>query len=143
MNPHSQTPTTPSLQVRLPARAESAELLRQRLYLWLDELGAQSDELFDVALASTEAFANAVEHPHEPTSRLIDVNGSIRGHTITITIHDYGSWRGQRQRDEGGYGFPLIRRLMGSVELHAQPDGTTITMQRQLACPPHEATVAR
>ena len=136
MHPHPAT-STGSLQLRLQARPESAQLLRERLYVWLDELGVTSDEIFDVALASTEAFANALEHPQEPTARVIDVDGSLRGRTITVTVRDYGSWRHLRQREEGGYGFPLIRRLMGRVDVHTQPAGTAIRMQRQLARTPH------
>jgi anti-sigma regulatory factor (Ser/Thr protein kinase) len=127
--------TVPDLQLRLQAQPNSAQLLRQRLYLWLDELGANDDEFFDVALACTEAFANAVEHPNEPTADEIEVEGSIDGRTITLTVHDHGSWREQRQREEGGYGFPLMRHLMSRVEVHTQPDGTAIRMQRQLARP--------
>ncbi|TMC46898.1 MAG: ATP-binding protein [Chloroflexi bacterium] len=56
----------------MQARPRSARLLRERLFLWLDELGANDDEIFDLSLASTEAFTNAVEHPHEPSSRIID-----------------------------------------------------------------------
>jgi len=123
----------PDLQLRLQAQPSSAPLLRQRLYLWLDELGARGDEVFDVALACTEAFANAVEHPHQPRTDVIDVAGCVKGRTITLTVHDHGSWREQRQRAEGGYGFPLMRQLMHTVEVHTQLNGTVITMQRQLA----------
>jgi anti-sigma regulatory factor (Ser/Thr protein kinase) len=126
----------PDLQLRLQATPESALLLRQRLCLWLDELRAGNEEIFDLSLASTEAFANAVEHPQQPTAELIDVDGSVNNGTITITVRDHGSWRHHRQRAPGGYGFPLMRQLMNTVEIHARPEGTTITMQRQLALRP-------
>ena len=135
MHPHSITANA-SLQLRLQARSASAALLRQRLYLWLDELGAGSDEIFDVSLACTEAFANAVEHPHEPTAEVIGVVGSISNDTITITVHDYGSWRRHRERAQGGFGFPLMRLFMDRVEIHNQPEGTSIRMERQLARTP-------
>jgi serine/threonine-protein kinase RsbW len=125
--------TAPSLQLRLQARPESAVLLRQRLYLWLDELGAGSEEIFDVSLACTEAFVNAVEHPNEPTTDAIDIEGSLRDSTITIAVHDHGSWRQHRERAQGGLGLPLMRRFMDTVDVHAQAEGTAITMQRQLA----------
>jgi anti-sigma regulatory factor (Ser/Thr protein kinase) len=132
---HPPSTPIPSLQLRLQARPGSASLLRERLYLWLDELGAQADEVFDVALACSEAFANAVEHPENPTADVIDVDGSIIDGAVTITVFDHGSWRPQRQRDEGGYGFPLMRQLMNTVEVHTQPNRTTITMQRRLTQP--------
>jgi anti-sigma regulatory factor (Ser/Thr protein kinase) len=120
------------MRLRLQAQPQSARLLRQRLSLWLDELGARGDEIFDLSLASSEAFVNAVEHPHEPTAEVIEVEGNFDGRTITITVRDHGSWRLHRQRAEGGYGFPLMRQLVNTVEVHAQPYGTAITMQRQL-----------
>ena len=131
MRPPSRT--VPDLQLRLQAQPELSTALRQRLYLWLDELGANDGEIFDISLASTEAFANAIEHPHEPTAEGIEVDGSISGGTITITLRDHGSWRERRQREEGGFGFPLMRHLMGRVEVDTQPTGTAISMQRQLA----------
>jgi anti-sigma regulatory factor (Ser/Thr protein kinase) len=130
------TTTPPCLQLRLQAQACSARLLRERLCLWLDELGASDEEIFDVSLACTEAFANAIEHPHQPTADTIDVAGKIANGTIAISVRDYGSWRQHRERAQGGYGFPLMRQRMDTVEVHSQPQGTTITMQRQLA-PPH------
>jgi anti-sigma regulatory factor (Ser/Thr protein kinase) len=101
--------------------------------LWLDELGATNDVVFGVSLACTEAFANAIEHPHEPAAELVDVDGSLSGGTITINVHDHGTWRELCRREERGYGFPLMRQHMDTVEVHSQPEGTTITMQRQLA----------
>src|SRR5581483_3630891 len=69
--------TAPSLKLRLQARPESALLLRQRLYLWLDALGASDGESFGIAPASTEAFAHAGEHPNQPTTAMIHIDGSI------------------------------------------------------------------
>ena len=127
-----RTTIVPSLQLRLQARPESALLLRQRLCLWLDEFGANEEEIFDLTLASTEAFANAIEHPRQPHTDVIDVEGSLKSGTITVRVRDFGTWREQRQRAEGGYGFLLMQQLMATVEVDRQPGGTTVTMQRQL-----------
>lgn len=135
MRPHPATAIASSLQLRLQARPDSAHLLRQRLYLWLDELGAGNDEIFDVSVACTEAFANAIEHPRDPRADVIEVEGILSGRTITVTVRDDGSWGQTREREEGGYGFPLMRHHMDTVEVHSEREGTTITMQRQLAQP--------
>jgi anti-sigma regulatory factor (Ser/Thr protein kinase) len=100
--------------------------------LWLEELGATGGEVFDVSLAATKAFGNAVEHPHEPTARLIEIDGITSDHTVSITIHDFGSWRDERQREEGGYGFPLMRKLMDTVDVDTGAAGTSITLRRRL-----------
>jgi len=129
--------TTPasSFQLRLKARPDSAFLLRARLSLWLGELGARRDEVFDVALAVSEAFANAVEHPHEPTARRIEVEGCFADGTITVTLRDFGTWGEERQREEGGYGFPLMRQLVDAVEVDTGSAGTLITLRRRIATP--------
>jgi anti-sigma regulatory factor (Ser/Thr protein kinase) len=120
----------------LQARPESALLLRERLGLWLEEAGANSSEVFEVSLATTEAFGNAVEHPREPSARLIEVNGTLTDHTVAITIHDFGSWRDERQREEGGYGFPMMRKLMDTVDVSSGSDGTSMTLRRRIGDAP-------
>jgi anti-sigma regulatory factor (Ser/Thr protein kinase) len=122
----------PSLGVRLQARPESAFLLRQRLSLWLDELGAGSDDVFAVSLAVTEAFANAVEHPHAPTRSVVEVDGSLVDHTVTVTVRDSGSWGAERKRVEGGHGLRLMRHFMDSVDIKTRSSGTSITLRRHL-----------
>jgi anti-sigma regulatory factor (Ser/Thr protein kinase) len=104
----------------------------------LDELGAKPPDASDICLAATEALANAVEHPYQPSARLIDVAGSISDRVVTITIHDFGSWRELRQREEGGYGFPMMRQLMDAVEVHTCAEGTSVTLQRRLDSPARE-----
>ena len=126
-------PEPASLDLRLRAAAESVLLLRQRLCLWLEELGATPEEVFEVALAATEAFGNAVEHPQEPSARTIDVRASTDGRTVTITIRDYGGWQSERRRKEGGYGLRLMRKLMDSVEVGPWAQGTAIRMQRHVS----------
>jgi anti-sigma regulatory factor (Ser/Thr protein kinase) len=121
-----------SLHIRFQARPEVARDLRDRLSIWLEGVGATDYEVFEVLLAATEAFANAVEHPRDPSTRTVDVDGSIADHTVTVSVRDYGAWQAERQRSEGGLGFLLIRRLMDSVEVRPGPDGTAVVMQRRL-----------
>lgn len=128
----------PSLQLCLQARPEAAFGLRQQLRLWLDELGAKPTDASDICQAATEALANAVEHPYQPSARLIEVAGSISNRVVTITIHDFGSWRDLQQREEGGHGFPMMRKLMDEVEVHTSAEGTSVTLQRRLGSPVRE-----
>jgi anti-sigma regulatory factor (Ser/Thr protein kinase) len=98
----------------------------------LDELGAQHEDVFAVSLAVTEAFANAVEHPHEPTRGLIEVDARLVDHTVTVNVRDSGSWRTKRRRLEGGHGLRLMRHFMDSVDIKTMSSGTSITLRRHL-----------
>ena len=121
------------LQLRLHARPDCARLLRERVRTWLMAAGATKQETFEVLLATTEAFANAVEHPREPTVRLVDVKGTITDHALTMSIRDYGTWESDRPRkEEGGFGQVLMEKLMDGVRVECSVDGTTVTMRRRL-----------
>jgi anti-sigma regulatory factor (Ser/Thr protein kinase) len=122
---------SPALRLRLQAVPDSARLLRERLLLWLDELGAQEGEAFDISVAVTEAFANALEHPRGRRFDLVDVRGRNVGEDVFVVVRDYGSWREHRRR-RGGYGFPLMRALMDSVRVHTKPRSTSIILRREL-----------
>ena len=126
------TDESPSLRLRLEACAESAALMRERLSLWLEELGATAEAVFDFTLAATEAFANAVEHPHEPTANVIEVDGDVVDSTAKVTVRDFGSWGNLRVREEGGYGFEMMRKLVDAVEVARGPLGTSITLRRRI-----------
>lgn len=124
--------TAPSLRLRFPARPESVFYLRRRLALWLDEVDARSDDVFALSLAASEAFSNAVEHPHRPTRGFIDINVSFVDRVVTVTVLDSGSWGGKRLREDGGYGFQLMRDLMDEVEVTVRTEGTSIMLRRHL-----------
>jgi anti-sigma regulatory factor (Ser/Thr protein kinase) len=101
--------------------------------MWLEDAGANNREVFEVLLATTEAFANAVEHPHEPRTHVVDVEGMITDDAVTISIRDHGSWGSEQARkDEGGLGLVLMGELMDGVQVDPFEDGTTVTMQRRL-----------
>jgi anti-sigma regulatory factor (Ser/Thr protein kinase) len=122
---------SPTLQLRFQAVPDSARLLRERLLLWLDELGAHEGDAFDISVAVTEAFANALEHPRGRRFDRVDVRGRNVGEDVVVVVRDYGSWREQRRRRRG-YGFPLMRGLMDSVRIHTKPRGTSIILRREL-----------
>jgi len=102
--------------------------------MWLDEASATTTETSEILLATTEAFANAVEHPQQPTSHLVEVTGAITDHTVSISIRDYGTWESEQTRkEEGGMGLAIMDELMDGVQFDCSADGTTVTMRRHLA----------
>jgi len=129
-----RNPQPASLELRLQARPEFAPLLRERVRMWLEEAGATKTETFEVLLAVTEAFANAVEHPDDPRSHVVDVEGTIGDQAVTVSIRDYGTWQGEdTKKEEGGMGLVMMEELMDAVRVECFQDGTTVTMQRRLA----------
>jgi anti-sigma regulatory factor (Ser/Thr protein kinase) len=66
---------------------------------------------------------------------VVDVEGSLTGDCFTISIHDYGAWQSEQARKEqGGLGLVLMEALMDTVQVNCDVDGTTVTIQRRLAC---------
>ena len=122
-----------SLQLKLEAMPESMSVLRRHLRRWLNDAGATGRELFEIQLAVTEAFANAVEHPEEPTSHLVEIEGAVTNGTVAVSVRDYGRWQDESAREEGGLGLAIRDTLRDSVVVEPFADGTTVTMQRRLA----------
>jgi anti-sigma regulatory factor (Ser/Thr protein kinase) len=131
----AQTPAA-SFGFRLQARPSSAVLLRRKLQDWLLTRGISKREQFDILLAASEAFANAVEHPQLPAAGVVDVEASVDGEDLELTIRDYGVWRNERERSEGGLGFPIMWTVMQDVEVDSQREGSTITLRRRLSSLP-------
>jgi anti-sigma regulatory factor (Ser/Thr protein kinase) len=108
-------------------------LLRHQLSAWLKEVGVMSRELFEIQLAVTEAFANAVEHPEEPTSHLVEIEGTVTNRTVALSVRDYGRWQDESSaKQDGGLGLAIMDELMDSVVVEPFEDGTIVTMQRHL-----------
>jgi len=109
-------------------------LLRRHLRRWLDEAGATARELFEIQLAVTEAFANTVEHPKEPTSHMVEIEGAVMNGTVALSVRDFGRWQDKPSaKENGGLGLAIIDTLMDSVVVEPLEDGTTLTMHRDLA----------
>jgi anti-sigma regulatory factor (Ser/Thr protein kinase) len=85
----------------------------------------------DVALAFSEACANAVQHPVRPRRNAFDVEATCTADEIRLAVRDYGSWRPQRGDDvTRGRGLLMIRRLMDDAQVERTEDGTRIVMRR-------------
>jgi len=109
-------------------------VVRHQLRGWLNEAGLTGRELFEIQLAVTEAFANAVKHPEEPTSELVELEGTVTNRTIAVSVRDYGRWQDEASgKEDGGLGFAIMDELMDAVVIDPFDEGTTVTMQRRLA----------
>ena len=66
--------------------------------------GARDDDVFEIVITASEAFANAVEHPRVPTHDVVEVEAGLVAEWITVRVRDYGSWQHERLRP-GDKGF--------------------------------------
>jgi serine phosphatase RsbU (regulator of sigma subunit)/anti-sigma regulatory factor (Ser/Thr protein kinase) len=102
--------------------------LRRALGRWLAGRGLSDQEVFDVALAASEAAANAIEHAYGPADATFDVECRANGgNEIVITVTDSGSWRplGRRQR---GRGLDIIGKLMDEMQVQRSETGTQVRL---------------
>jgi len=101
---------------------------RRQLGCWLARVGVDGVAARDISLAFTEACANAVEHPVDPTRQVFEVFGSITSNDVAIRVRDYGSWSRRTANEEHGRGLALIRSLMDGVDVERGTSGTAVRM---------------
>jgi len=80
-------------------------------------------------LAACEAAANAVEHAVHPTEHFFDLTAQTDDGRVEIVVHDYGRWRNESTRGDGGRGL-LMMSTLAAVTLTSGPSGTTVTLRR-------------
>lgn len=115
---------------RLPALVRFA---RNDLRRWLETTGLPPEVVGDVALACSEACANAVEHADRVTRHVVEIEARREDTQLELRVRDYGSWAEQRRSDLRGRGIGIIERLMDTIDFRFLADGTQIVMRRNLA----------
>jgi GAF domain-containing protein/anti-sigma regulatory factor (Ser/Thr protein kinase) len=121
------------LTLQLPAEPPVLAKLRRTLRHWLEELGAEEIEIYEVLVAVTEAAANAVEHAYGPVDATFDVEAEAVGEgEVSVVIRDQGRWRPPRGHNRGR-GTLLMQELMDHFEVTTGEAGTVVRMSRRLA----------
>lgn len=125
-------PLGSTLEMTLSARPTVLSGLRKTLGRWLQNVGADENELFDITLSTSEAAANAIEHAYGAREAAFVVSCEHDGQEVTITVRDAGRWRTSRPPG-GGRGLEIMRRLLDSVEISSDDKGTLVTMTKSLS----------
>ena len=125
------TPLGPVVEVTLDAEPGVLVGLRRTLGRWLADVGASENDLFDIALAVSEAAANAIEHAYGARRATFEVRCERRGGEVRVEVRDGGRWRTSRSNGRGR-GLAIMRGLMDTVELDHDEHGTTVTLVRRL-----------
>jgi anti-sigma regulatory factor (Ser/Thr protein kinase) len=109
-------------------------LVRHELRRWLTRDGVAPEQAAEVALACSEACANAVEHPSDAACHAFEVEARRVEGELELLVRDFGRWDDTpRTAYSRGRGFEIMRRLMDSVEVVDGETGTEIVMRRALA----------
>jgi len=125
------TPIEDHFSVELPTEPESLASMRSLLRRWLRHVEGSDQEIAEITTACGEAATNAIEHAGAGADTPFEVDGSVDGRIVAITVRDFGAWRPPLEGDQGR-GLSLMRALMDSVEVTPSPDGTTVQLRRTL-----------
>ena len=123
------------LEIEAPAVADELAGIRHLLRRWVTVNGGTDDDCAAVAIAVTEACANAVEHAYGPGDETIEVNAELEGDTVTITVSDRGGWREPRGENRGR-GILVMKEFMDDVKIDSGDAGTTVELRRRIGSPP-------
>ncbi|HEX3255914.1 MAG TPA: ATP-binding protein [Gaiellaceae bacterium] len=128
----AEAPTT--LRFRLSNEPDATCKLRAALTHVAEEVDLPEEERFELKVAATEAFTNAIKGA--PGEHAVEV--AIRGSdaAVDVEVVDRGRFALQMRNDEGleaesGRGIPLMLALVDEVEFAAIGDGTRVRMRKR------------
>jgi serine phosphatase RsbU (regulator of sigma subunit)/anti-sigma regulatory factor (Ser/Thr protein kinase) len=125
-------PLSEELEAQFSAEVESIPVMRRLLARWLDEAGATAAEIDDLALASAEAAANAIEHAYGLAPGVVELRAcGSDGGVVTVSVTDFGNWRAPRGTHRGR-GLLLMEGLTDGVEVIRRDEGTTVELSRRI-----------
>lgn len=113
-------------EASLPPDLARLRGLRHELSAWLEEIGASDEQRAAVVLAIHEAAANAIEHANGK----VTVRGARDSDRLLLVVSNTGRWSGPKPNSIArGRGLKLMRALMSNVEIHVEPERTTVRMR--------------
>jgi serine/threonine-protein kinase RsbW len=121
----------------LPAAPEGVPRARAIVRELACELSLDSETTWDLMLATTEAFANAVEHGQPCDPRGILLRAEFRDGRMGVEVADCGGCfpadrSSQKRRGEGGRGMSIIEAITDQVEVHPDRGATRVRFAKQL-----------
>jgi anti-sigma regulatory factor (Ser/Thr protein kinase) len=114
-------------------------LVRGALKVWLSDLAASEEQAFAILLGVDEAFANAVEHPCEPSSTKVDIAARYDDGVVEVAVRDYGGWREEPTEGHRSAGLLLMEAFVDSVTVHSDHRGTVVVLRERLELPYEQA----
>lgn len=133
-------------KITYPAKFEFLDEIRDFVAEIARQGGFTEKEIYSLQLAADEAASNIIEHAYEgiPNASL-DISCDMRGDTIVISMRDEGISFDPSQvkqpnlkaklseRQIGGLGVYLMRKLMDDVRYESAGRSNTLTMVKRRA----------
>ena len=122
---------------RLSAQAEDVPIARRAVRLLLRTAGVAESRITDVALAVSEACANAVMHASSDRNGMFEIEAAIRGDELLVTVRDEGSWSVPRLGTPR-LGLQVVGAIADRLQIDARPEaGSDVRMVFALRGPRH------
>ena len=103
--------------------------MRRALTAWLEQAGIAPERTRDVALAASEAAANAAEHAYAFDGRsLVHVEAWLSDGELHVSVRDAGRWRQPLGETDRGRGRTIMDALMRIVTIDSGEHGTVVRM---------------
>jgi serine/threonine-protein kinase RsbW len=120
----------------LPAAPEGVPLARAVVRAVASELRLDRSTTWQLMLATTEAFTNAVEHGRACHPRGIRVRVESRRGQLAVEVRDCGGRGGRgltKPRGEGGRGMQIIAAVMDHLEVVRDAGATRVRFGKRTA----------
>ena len=125
-------------QAWLPAAPEGAQEARALVREAASELELDANTTYELMLATTEAFANAVEHGAPCEAGGVFLRVQAGGGGVGIEVCDCGGCfpsrpDSRKPRAEGGRGISIIAAVMDSLEVLPDGEVTRVRFEKRLS----------
>jgi serine/threonine-protein kinase RsbW len=122
----------------LPAAPEGVPLAREIVRETASELRLDGSTTWELMLATTEAFTNAVEHGRACAQRGILLRVERRSARLVVEVSDCGgcfprTTSSPKRRGEGGRGMRIIAAIMDHLEVVRDAGATRVRFWKRLA----------
>jgi len=127
--------------ITYPAKFEFLNEIRDCVAEVARDGGFNDKEIYSIQLAADEAATNIIEHAYQDvTDGQIEITCEMRGADLVITMRDHGKYfdftkvkkpdlkADLSERQIGGLGIFLMRKLMDEVNYRSSGSGNLLTM---------------
>jgi anti-sigma regulatory factor (Ser/Thr protein kinase) len=131
VSPNAMAASSSGFELELAAEADNVPLVRHALRGLLEASGISGERISDIALAVTEACANAVLHAYAEGAGLFEVAAALSaGGELVVTVRDHGTGMAPRVDSPGlGVGLPVMAAIADALEIDTPADtGTLVRM---------------